>query len=128
MKSRNDWPGDVDVAAVAVDEVHRHVEHPVDVALEAEAVLEDEGRRCRQRSGSVSVQMWLRNDRKPDGLALAERRVGEQRRGDRLQREADAEHPHHRRLGIEVEIDLHGAGRLHHVEAERCPSSACTRA
>jgi hypothetical protein len=51
--------GGVDVAAVAVDEVHRHVEQVVDIALEAHAGLETKGR-MPQRSGSVSVQTWLR--------------------------------------------------------------------
>ncbi len=109
--------GDVDVFAVAVDEVHRHVEHVVEVALEAEAVLEHE----RQHAGAVGVGVG------PDvaaegleavGLALGERRVGEQRGGDRLQRQADAELLHHVGFGLEVEVDLDGAGAQHHVEAE----------
>ncbi len=37
----------VDVAAVAVDEVHRHIQHPVHIALEAEARVEDEGQHAR---------------------------------------------------------------------------------
>jgi hypothetical protein len=41
----------VDVAAVAVDEVHRHVEHVVDIALEAEAVLEHEV----EHAGAVGI-------------------------------------------------------------------------
>src|SRR5512132_46673 len=113
-------PGDVDVAAVAVDEVHRHIEHPVDIALEAEAVLEDEG----GDAGPVRVGIGpddAAERQVPRWLAVAERGAGEQRRGDRLQGEADAEHPHHRRLGIEIEVDLYGAGRLHHIEAEAAP-------
>ena len=34
-------PGGIDVATVAIDKVHRHVEHVIDIALEAEAILED---------------------------------------------------------------------------------------
>ena len=80
--------------AVAVDEVHRHIERIVAVALVAEAVLEHE----RQHAGAVGVGVF------PDvaaealvavGLAFGERRVGEQRGGDRLQRQADAELLHH---------------------------------
>ena len=52
------------------------------------------------------------------GLAFAERRIGEQRGGERLQRQADAEFLHHVGFGREIEIDLHGAGAEHHVEAE----------
>ena len=52
------------------------------------------------------------------GLALGERRIGEQRGRDRLQREADAELLHHVGFGRIVEIDLDGAGAQHHVEAE----------
>ena len=86
--------GDVDVLAVAVDEVHRHIEHVVAVALVAEAVLEHE----RQHAGAVGVGVV------PDvaaealvavGLAFGERRIGEQRGRDRLQRQADAELLHH---------------------------------
>ena len=42
--------GDVDILAVAEDEVHRHVERIVAVALVAEAVLEHE----RQHAGAVA--------------------------------------------------------------------------
>ena len=43
--------GDVDVAAVAIDEVHRHVERILDVAVVAHAALEHE----RQHAGAVAV-------------------------------------------------------------------------
>ena len=107
----------VDVAAVAIDEVHRHVERIVDVALEAHAVLEHE----RQHAAAIGIGVG------PDVAAIAEeavrpalgeRRVGEHRRGQRLQRQADPELPHHVGLGGEVEIDLDGAAAQHHVEAE----------
>jgi hypothetical protein len=105
-----DWPL-ASILAVAIDEVHRHVEHVVDVALEAEAVLEHEG----QHAGAVRVGVG------PDvravaleavGLAFGERRVGEQRGGDRLQRQRHAELLHHVGFGGEVEIHLHGAGAV----------------
>ncbi len=61
-------PGDVVIGVAALDEIHRHVERPVDIALEAETVLEDErrhagavGDRCRARSSE-------RHERKPFGL------------------------------------------------------------
>ena len=43
--------GGVDVLAVAVDEVHGHIEDIVDVTLEAEALLEDK----RQRAAAIRV-------------------------------------------------------------------------
>ena len=107
----------VDVSAVAEHEVHRHVEHVVEVALVAEAVLEHE----RQHAGAVRVGV------RPDvaaeaeeavGLAFGERRIGEQRGRERLQRQADAELLRHVGFGRIVEIDLDGAGAQHHVEAE----------
>ncbi len=91
---------DVDVLAVAVDEVHRHIERIVEVALVSEAVLEHEG----QHAGAVGVGVF------PDvaaeaavavGLALGQRRVGEQGGRDRLEREADAELLHHVGFGTE---------------------------
>ena len=107
----------VQIAAAAIDEIHRHVENVVDPALEAEAVLEREG----QHAGAVRVGIG------PDmgapafeavRLALGEGRVGEQRRRDRLERQADAELLRHVGFGGIVEIDLHRAGPGHHVEAE----------
>ena len=56
------------VAAVAHDEIHRHVERPVDVGLEAEAVEEGEG----QHAGAVADRCRARSRRgrrrKPFGL------------------------------------------------------------
>jgi hypothetical protein len=66
-KSRKLCPAGIDVLAVTEHEVHRHVEHVVDVALVAEAVLEHE----RQHAGAVRVgvdQMWLRYESMPLGL------------------------------------------------------------
>ena len=108
---------DVEIAALAVEEVHRHVEDVVDVALEAHAVLEHEvqhaaavGVRVGPDMAAVALEaVWL---------ALGEGRVGEQRRGNRLQRQRGAELAHHVGFVGEVEVDLHGAGPVHHVEAK----------
>ena len=62
--------------------------------------------------------MWLRIAEVAVGLAFGERRIGEQRGGERLQREADAELLHHVGFGRIIEIDLDRAGPQHHVEAE----------
>ena len=52
-------------------------------------------------------------------LAFGERRIGKQRGGDRLQRERHAQLLHHVGFGREVQIRLHRAGAVHHVEAQR---------
>ncbi len=76
-------PACVDVASVAVNEIHRRIEHVVDVTLEPEAPFEDEG----QRAAAVGIGVG------PDKAAVAEkaggpfldkRRVGEQGHGHRL--------------------------------------------
>ena len=86
--------GDIDVLAVAIDEVHRDIQRIVAVALVPEPILEDEG----QHSGAVGVGVF------PDtaaealvtvGLAFGERRIGEERGRDRLQGQADAKLLHH---------------------------------
>ena len=111
------FAGDIDVLAVAEHEIHRHFERVIAVALISEAVLEHEG----QHAGAAGVGVF------PDmaaealvavGLALGERRVGEQRRRHRLQGEADAELLHHVGFGRIIEVHLDGAGTQHHVEAE----------
>ena len=109
--------GRVDVDPVAIGEIHRHVEHVVDVALVAEAVLEHEV----EHAGAVRIGVG------PDvravaevavGPAFGERRIGEQRRGHRLQRQRDAELLHHVRFVGVVQVDLHRAGAGHHVQAQ----------
>ena len=69
------------------------------------------------RALSTSVQTWRAIGQKAVGPAFAERRVGEQRGGDRLQRQADAEFLHHVGFGGEIEIHLHRAGAEHHLQA-----------
>ena len=105
------------VDAVAVAEVHRHVEQVIDVALVAEAVLEHEV----QHAGAIRI--GIRPDVRAVAqvavrLALGERRVGKQRGGDRLQRQRHAELLHHVRFAGVIQVDLHRAGAGHHVQAE----------
>ena len=53
------------------------------------------------------------------GLALGERRIGEQRSRHRLQRERHAQLLDHVGFAGEIEVRLHRARPVHHVEAER---------
>src|SRR5215207_5870614 len=69
--------GHVDIAAVADDEVHRHLERPVDVSLKTEAVIE-----CERKPASA-VRVGIAPDRGTSGkkairLAVGERRVSEE--------------------------------------------------
>jgi hypothetical protein len=105
----------VDILAVAEDEIHRHIEGEIHITLETEAVLEDEG----QHPGAVRIQILPAMGavgQHPGRLTLPERRVGEQRRGDRLQGQRDAQLLHHVGFGGEVEVHLHGAGAEHHMQ------------
>ena len=76
-------PARVDIGAVAVDEIHRHIEHVVDIALEAEPVLEN------KRQGAAAVGIGVRPDKAAIAvefgrLPLDKGRIGEQRHRDRL--------------------------------------------
>ena len=109
-------PGHVLVGAAALDEVHRHVQQPLDVALEAEPLLEHQRRHpgpgvvhVRPHPGAAGQQAAR--------LALDERRVGEQRRRHRLQRQRHAQLAGHVGLAGVVQVHLHGAGPQHHVQA-----------
>ncbi len=68
---------------------------------------------------SVSRQISRAHGQEAVRLALGERRIGEQRSGDGLQRERHAQLAHHVGLGGEIEVHLHGTGAEHHVEAAR---------
>ncbi len=105
----------VDIAPVAIDEVHRHVERVVHIALETHARLEGEG----QEPGAIGVGVA------PDlgavrleavGLAVGERRIGEECGGDRLERKAHAQFGDHVPLIAEIHVHLHRRGAEHHVE------------
>ena len=107
----------VDILAVAEDEVHRHVERIVAVALVTEALVEHEGKHSGPRRVGVFPDM-ASEALVAVGLAFRERRVGEQGRRDRLQGEADTELLYHVGFGTIVQINLNGTGAEHHVEPE----------
>ena len=52
--------GHIVIAPIAIDEIHRHIEGVVDIALEAEAVFEDEG----QHAGAVGIGIAPNSERK----------------------------------------------------------------
>jgi hypothetical protein len=111
-------PGGVDVAALAEHEIHRHVEHVVGIAFIAEAILEHERQHAGARGIGIGPDMAAIGQ-EAVGPALGKGGVGEQRGGERLQREAEPELADHVRLARIIEIGLDGAGAQHHVEAER---------
>src|SRR4029077_15972514 len=103
--------------AVPVDKIHRHIEHIIDIALEAETLFKNE----RQGAASVGIGVSPHEaalTEKPGGPTFDKRGVCEQCYGNRLQREADAEFFYHVGLGPVVEIGLYRTGTQHHVEAE----------
>ena len=105
----------VDIAAVAIDEIHRHIERIIDVALEAHAGLERE----RQQPGAVGIGVAPHLGAvglKAIGPAVGEGRVGEQSGRHRLEREAGAHLGDHVGLVAEIHVHLHGGGAEHHVE------------
>ena len=110
--------GDIDVAAVAVDEIHRHRERVVDVARKAHARLEHERDHARAIAVGVAPHLAAHGE-EAVGLALGEGRAGEDRRHHRLQRQRDAELLDHVGFVGEVEVHLDGGGAVHHVEAAR---------
>ncbi len=109
----------IDVLAVAIDEVHRHIEQIIGIALEAHAGFEGEGQRPGAAGHRLSGPDLRAVALEAARLAFDEGRVGEKRRGDRLQRQRDAQLLHHVGFVGEVEVDLHGTGAGHHVDAER---------
>jgi len=59
-------PARVDVSSISVNEIHRHIEHVVNVTLEPEARLEDKGQ------GTAPVRVGIG----PDVAAVAEKAGG----------------------------------------------------
>ena len=110
-------PGHIDVLVAALDEVHRHVERIVDPALETHAGLERPGQHAA--AVGIGVAPDFRAEReKAVWLSFGEGRVREQCRRYRLERQRDAQLLHHVGFRREVEVRLHRAGAVHHVEAE----------
>jgi hypothetical protein len=71
-------PARIDVSSVAVHEIHRHIEHVIDITFEPEARIEDK----RQRATAVSVGIGpdvAAMTEQAGGSALDKRRIGEQR-------------------------------------------------
>ncbi len=108
----------VDVFAVAVDKIHRHIQHPIDIALIAHAGFKRE----RQHAGAAGIKI-APDARAPAfvavGLALEEGGTGAKRGGHRLQRQRHAQLLHHVGFRPEIEVHLHGAGAIHHLGAVR---------
>ena len=108
----------VNIFAIAVDKIHRHIEHVFHVAFEPEIFVEHE--RQHTRAGIVQmtpnagapafVAIWF---------AIKERRVGKQRSRHGLQRNRDAHFLDHVGFGRKIEVHLHGAGPAHHHFARR---------
>src|SRR5262249_32666662 len=74
----------------------------------------------RHKAGAVWVGVAPRLSTiglKAVGLAVGEGRVGEQRGGDWLKCQSDAELGHHVGLAREIHVHLHRGGAEHHVEA-----------
>ena len=108
--------GDIDVPLAPLDEIHRYVEGVVHVSLEPHAGLE----RPRQHSGALGVGVTpdFRAEReKAVGLAFGERRIGEHRRRDRLQRKGDTQLLHHVGFRGIIDVRLHRARPIHHIES-----------
>ena len=76
--------GHVDQPAVAHDEVHRHVERPLDVVLEAGVAREDEGQQAAAGAVGIGPDVPAEGHVAVE-LAVADRRVGEHRGEHRRQ-------------------------------------------
>ena len=105
----------VDILAVAEDEIHRHVEHVIDIAFIAEAILEHEGQHTGARRIGIGPDMApVRHE--AVGAALGKGRGSKERGRERLKCQAHPELLHHVGLARIVEVGLDGAGAQHHVE------------
>ena len=110
--------GDVVIDLAALDEIERHVERVVDVALEAHARREGESEHAGARRVGVAPDFRAGGEKAVE-RAVGERRIGEQRGDRRLQRQADPELGDHVGFVGEIEIGLRRRGAEHHVEAAR---------
>ena len=78
------------------------------------------------RSLSVSRQISERNDRKPLGLPSVNGELANSAVATGCSASATRSFLHHVGFGGEVEVGLHRAGPVHHVEARACRPSACS--
>ena len=112
------FAGDVHIFAVPDGEIHRHVERVVDIALKAHAVFEGEGQHAG--AGIVGIEPDMRAKAQIAAvLAVDKRRVGKQRRGDRLQRQAHPQLFDHVGFTGEIQVGLHRRRAVHHRGPER---------
>ncbi len=110
--------GSVVIHAIAVDEVHRHIEQPVGIGLETEARVENHCGDARARIIRVGPDLRAVREQAVR-LALVERRIREQSGGERLQRGTHAHFRHHVGFRGKIQVHLHGAGAQHHVQPAR---------
>ena len=105
----------IDIFAIAVDEIHRHIENIIRVCFEAETFVEDEGQHpgpVRIRIGPDETAKTLVSTR----LAFDKGRIGEKGGCNRLQCETNPHFLNHVRFRSEVQVDLNGAASKHHIE------------
>src|SRR3546814_15457906 len=66
----------VDIAPVAIDKIHRHIERIIDILFKAEAAFKDERDHAGPRSVRIRPEMRAVGN-KAVGLSFRERRIGE---------------------------------------------------
>ena len=98
------------IAAVAIDEIHRHIEQPIDIALEAEAVLEEHAAGCPSGHCRYRSRPGRGRTGSPFGLPSGNGELANSAVAIGCSAQRDAELPHHVGFGGEIEIHLHGAG------------------
>ena len=109
-------PQSIDIAPVAVDEIHGHIQNVIRPGFKSEPRLKHPGQhagaRIIQPAPDARAPAFM-----PVRLALEKRRTGEQRGCHRLQRQRHAHLLHHVGLGTEIQINLHRTGPVHHLRA-----------
>ena len=106
----------INIFAIPVNEIHRHVKHVIDILFIAEIGVEHERQHaCPMRVGVRPDMASVRQE--AVRLALKKRGIGEQCCCQRLQRQRCPELVRHVGFARIIEIDLNRAGPKHHVEA-----------
>ncbi|MNY04389.1 hypothetical protein D3C86_1370640 [compost metagenome] len=103
------------IFAVAHDEIHRHIKRPFHIVLEAEVIFEGEGQHARAAIVGVAPDIAAPGEQTVR-LAFGEGRRGKERGCQRLQLHGNTHLLAHVSFGGEIEINLNGAGAVHHVE------------